>query len=282
MKSVLKWGVWLYIVAVTGYIFYGWYSYTGLFRFAAEWQLEHFQAYSVKLTLIVSILVLLIPAAVLAKVFGVEYQLRRGGSGGGSSGLFAALGVVALAVAVGAGWYGYEKSMETVNVESLDLSKGDAPRSEHVVITGVARTDYIIEFETKIAGMKTLDRYVPLTSAAWRPGQPLVYFMKTNTTAYLPPGGGRVFMLSQGAPPFQMTTQPGVLVRDGLPGPVAERYRKNNIALASPPILLNLSSGADVQPFFVTAGVSGMLGFFMLVAAGAMALRQRRLAQVQA
>ena len=150
-----------------------------------------------------------------------------------------------------------------------------------MVITGVARTEYIVEFETKSAGMTTLDRYVPLTSATWRPGQPLVYFMKTNITAYMPPGGGRMFELSQRTPPFQMTTQPGVLVRDGLPGPVGERYRKNNIALASPPILLNLSSGADVQPFFVTAGVSGMLGFFMLVAAGAMTLRQRRLAQMK-
>jgi len=64
-----------------------------------------------------------------------------------------------------------------------------------------------------------------------------------------------------------------------LPGPVGERYRKNNIAVASPPILLDLAPGAEVTPFFVTAGVSGLLGFCMLVAAGAVAMRQRRLAQ---
>ena len=180
--------------------------------------------------------------------------------------------------AVGAGWYGYWKSTQTVDVESLDLSKGDTPRSAHVVITGVARTEYIVEFETKTAGMTTLDRYVPLTPATWRQGQPLVYFMKTNTTAYMPPGGGIVFVLSQRTPPFQMTTQPGVLVRDGLPGPVGERYRKNNIAVASPPIVLDLSSDADVRPFLVTAGVSGMLGFVILVSA-ALSVRQRRLAQ---
>jgi len=110
--------------------------------------------------------------------------------------------------------------------------------------------------------MTTLNRYVPLTPATWRQGQPLVYFMKTNTTAYMPPGGGRVFLLSQRTPPFQMTTEPGVLMPDGLPGRSGERYRKNNIALASPTIMLNLSSGADVQPFFVTAGVSGILGLF--------------------
>ena len=90
-----------------------------------------------------------------------------------------------------------------------------------------------------------------------------------------------MFEFSGKTPPFPITTQPGVLVRDGLPGPVGESYRKNNIAVASPPIMLDLASGADVQPFFVTAGVSGLLGFFMLVAAGAMAVRQRRLAHGQ-
>jgi hypothetical protein len=100
--------------------------------------------------------------------------------------------------------------------------------------------------------------------------------MKTNMTAYMPPGGGGMLMLSPRTPAFQLTTQPGVLVRDGLPGPVAEAYRKNNVAVASPPILLDLSPGADLQPFFVTAGVSGLLGFVMLASAGAAALRQRR------
>jgi hypothetical protein len=83
-------------------------------------------------------------------------------------------------------------------------------------------------------------------------------------------------MHSPRTPAFQITTQPGVLVRDGLPGPVGERYRKNNIAIASPPIVLDLSSDADLRPFFVTATVSGALSFFMLVAAGAAAMRQRR------
>ena len=65
-------------------------------------------------------------------------------------------------------------------------------------------------------------------------------------------------------------------MRDGLPGPVGEHYRKNKLALASPPILLDLSYGADVRPFFITAAVSGVLGFVMLFAAGTAALRQRR------
>lgn len=279
MKSGLKWVIWLYIAAASAYIFYEWYAYAGVYRLAAEWQLENYGSYQVRLTLIVTILVLLSPAAVLVSLSGMQDQLRTAGSGAGSSAIFALLGgVVALAVAAGAGWYGYAKSMETFDIEGLDLSKGDTPRSTHVTITGIARTEYIVEFGTKSGSTTTLDRYIPLTPPTWRPGQPLVYFMKTNITAYMPPGGG-MLMLSPRTPAFQMTTQPGVLVRDGLPGPVREHYRKNNLAVASPPIMLDLSSGADVKPFFVTAGVSGVLGFFMLVAAGAAALRQRRLAQ---
>jgi len=162
-----------YVLAAGAYLAYGWYSYIGLYRVAAEWQLEHFGSYSGKLTIIVPLLVLLIPGAVLAKLFGVQDQLRSVGSGAGSPGTLALVGVAALAVA--AGRYAYSKSTAKVDIESIDLSKGDTPRSAHVVITGIARTDYILEFERKIAGTTTLDRYIPLTAAAWRRGEPLVF-----------------------------------------------------------------------------------------------------------
>ena len=275
MKSVLKPVIWLYIAAACAYVSYEWYSYAGLYRLAAEWQLEHYGSYQLKLTLLFPILVLLAPAAVLVSLTGMQDQMRSATQGGGSPALFAVLGAVAVAVAAGAGWYGYVKSMETVEVESLDLSKGDTPRSTHVTITGIARTEYTVEFGRKSSDTM-LDRYIPLAPATWRPGEPLVYFLKTNATAYMPPGGGGMVMLSPRTPAFQITTQPGVLVRDGLPGPVSEHYRKNKLAIASPPILLDLAYGADVKPFFMTAGVSGVLGFLMLFAAGAAALRQRR------
>jgi hypothetical protein len=237
--------------------------------------LEQFGSYGLKLTLLFPLMILLVPAAVLVKLTGMQDQMRLADVGPRSPAIFVLLGVVALAIAAGAGWYGYVKSMEMVDIESLDLSKGDTPRSTHVTITGIARTEYIIEFGKKGDSTTLLDRYIPLTPASWRPGQPLVYFMKTNITAYMPPGGGMV-MLSPRTPAFQITTEPGVLVRDGLPGPVGEAYRKNNLAVASPPIVLDLSPGADLKPFFITAGMSGLLGFVMLVSAGTAALRLRR------
>jgi hypothetical protein len=180
MKSVLKWVIWLYIAAACAYIFYEWYAYAGLYRLAAEWQLEQFGSYRMKLTLLFPLLVLLTPVALLVTLSGMQDQMRSAGAGAGSPATFVLLAVVALAVAAGAGWYGYARSMETVNVESVDLSKGDTPRSTHVTMTGIARTEYIIEFGTKRDSTTILDRYIPLTPASWRPGQPLVYFMKTN------------------------------------------------------------------------------------------------------
>ena len=254
MKPVLKWVIWLYIAAACAYIFYEWYAYAGLYRLAAEWQLEQFGSYGLKRTLIFPLLVLLTSSRRARHAYRHAGSNAPGRRGRQIARDFRLAGCRGAGVAAGAGWYGYVKSMETVDVESLDLSKGDTPRSTHVTITGIARTEYIIEFGTKIDGTTILDRYIPLTPASWRPGQPLVYFMKTNITAYMPPGGGGMVMLSPRTPAFQITTQPGVLVRDGLPGPVSESYRKNNIAVASPPIVLDLSPGADLQPFFSPPG----------------------------
>jgi len=195
MKLFLKWGIWLYIAAACAYVFYGGTLTQGFFDSPPS-AIGAIRLHQVKLTLIIPLLVLLIPSAVLAKLSGVQDQLRSAGAGAGSPGLFVLLGVVAFAIAAGAGWYGYWKSTEKVEIESVDLSKGETPRSTHVAITGIARTDYIVEFETKNRRTTRLERYVPLTAASWRQGQPLVYFMKTNTTAYMPPGGGKVFMLS--------------------------------------------------------------------------------------
>ena len=157
MKSVLKWVIWFYIAAACAYTFYEWYAYAGLYRLAAEWQLEQFGAYRARLTLLFPLLVLGSPAAVLVTLTGMQDQMRMADAGARSPAIFVLLGVVALAVSAGAGWYGYVRSMETFNVESLDLSKGDTPRSTHVAITGIARTEYIIEFGTKTSGTTILD-----------------------------------------------------------------------------------------------------------------------------
>ena len=52
----------LWAVAAGGYLVYAWISFTGLFRWAAEWQVAQFGSYEVKLTLLGLFILLMLPA----------------------------------------------------------------------------------------------------------------------------------------------------------------------------------------------------------------------------
>jgi hypothetical protein len=188
----------------------------------------------------------------------------------------ALLGLLLLGAGAAAGWLGYQKSQEAIAYESVDLTAGQLPSTQHVVLTGIARTEYLMQYETKRSGSSTGYSYFPLTSSSWRQGEPFVYFLKTNATAYMPEGGGRTFAFSRTTPPFKMTTQKALLVRNGLPGPVGEAYRKNNIAMADPPIMLDTSPDADYETYFIAAIACALGGFFTLFASARMAVRRRR------
>jgi hypothetical protein len=269
---------WLYMAGCCAYIGYEWYSYTGLFRLAAEWQMDTFGSYSVKLTLIGLAIALLIPAAVVAKLLGLELRglEPKAPALSLSPGVVLLAGLALAAVAAGAGWLAYGKVTAEVAFDAFDLSKNKAPPSTHVVMSGIAHTEYQVEFETKRSGSTSVDRYFPITAADWRRGDPLVYFVKTNATAYMPPEGGTSFTFSRRTPPFPMTVQPSTLVENGLPGAVAEVYRKNNVALATAPVVLD-SPGADATPYFFVAILGGLGSIYGLSAAAMMAFRRRRL-----
>lgn len=150
-----------------------------------------------KMTLLLPLLVLLIPAAVVAKMLGLEVDARSAAAVNVSPRVVLVLGLALIAVAVGAGWYGYGKASANVAFEAFNLSNSQVPQSTHVVMTGVAHTEYQVEFETKSGGSTSLDRYIPITAANWRRGDPLVYFVKTNATVYMPPEGGKSFEFSR-------------------------------------------------------------------------------------
>src|SRR4051812_41453320 len=92
MKPVLKWVIWPYAAVACAYICYEWYAYAGLYRLAAEWQLEQFGSYGLKLTLLFPLMVLLMPAAVLVTLTGMQDQMRGADAGPGSSAIFVLLG----------------------------------------------------------------------------------------------------------------------------------------------------------------------------------------------
>jgi hypothetical protein len=278
MSSIGKFVVWMCYAAVVVYIGYSWYTYSGLFRLIAEWQLANFESYSLKVTLLGLAVALITPVAVVARVLGgpdLPSETTRMTQALKTPSVAALVGVVLLAVGGGAGWLGYQKSQEIITYEFVNLSAGQAPSSNHAVMTGIAHTEYLLQFELKRRSSTTVDNYFPLASSGWRRGEPFVYFVKTNAAAYLPQNGGPPVMISGRTPPFQMTTEKALLVRNGLPGPVGEAFRKS-ITLAETPIVLDMNPNADFEVFWIIAIIGGLMGFGMLLTAAVMATRRRR------
>jgi len=278
MNGILKTLVWLCFAAAAAYMGYSWYTYSGLYRLIVEWQLETFGSFSVKMTMLAMTLTLLVPIAIAGRLLGGPNLMKKPdfAQAQSSPGLTALLGLFLLAAGAGVGWFAYQKSQETITYEPVDLAAGQQPSKQHVVLTGIARTEYLMQYETKSSGTSTVHTYFPLTSSTWRRGEPLVYFLKTGATAYMPEGGSRMVAFSRTTPPFKMTTQQALLVRNGLPGPIGEAYRKNNIAIADPPIVLDVSPGADFETYAIAAVACALGGFFTLSASAMMAVRRRR------
>jgi hypothetical protein len=278
MNGIVKTVVWSCFAAAIAYMGYSWYTYSGLYRLIVEWQLETFGSFSLKMTLIGMMLVLIVPVAIVGRLLGGPNLINKPlvAQTQGSPRLTALIGLLLLVASAGVGWFAYQKSQETITYEPVDLTAGQLPSTQHVVLTGIARTNYLMQYETKSGGTSTVHTYIPLTAATWRPGEPIAYFLDTNATVYIPEGGGRTFAFSRTTPPFKMTTQKALLVRNGLPGPIGEAYHKNSIAIADPPIVLDVSPDADFETYAIASIACALGGFFTLIASAVAAVRRRR------
>src|SRR5580704_1937479 len=149
-KTTAAYIVRAYIVLLCAFALYQIYSYTGIYKWLAEWQLAQFHSYNVRFTLVGTILLPAIPVCLAAEIFGIPYRTgwRASTAPGGrptSHVLWTAvMGVFALAVAAGAFALGYQKSQEVVVTETVDLALAKPPpQSDHVRMTAIAHTDMI-------------------------------------------------------------------------------------------------------------------------------------------
>jgi len=62
----------------------------------------------------------------------------------------------------------------------------------------------------------------------------------------------------------------------GFLGRLARPYHKNNIAIADPPIVLDVSPGADYETYIITSIACALGGLFALFASAIKAVRRRR------
>jgi len=254
------------------YACYAWYTYSGLYRLFAEWQMETFGAYDLKVTFAVLLLALMIPGALAGHLLGKPERPgppNRWSRLASSPAVAATLGVLAIGSAVAAGWIGYGKTQEKLEFEAVDLNAGQQPVSRHVIMTAIAQPDLALHLITKRSESTRTDAYVPLTSPTWRRGEPIVYFLKTAPE-----------LVEGKTVPFLTTTRPAVLLANGLPGPLLEIYRKHGIAVADPAIVIDSNPYAYTAVYFMVAFLAGFLGVGLLSAAINLAVRQRRGADV--
>lgn len=288
-RTLLKTILWLYVAVVAALTIYFWWSYTGYYRWFAEWQMREFGSYDLRWTAILPGLLVASPAlAVLGRLRRRELVERAAaGPLDDLAGqrrvvrVMLVLGVISVVVAAGAGVMAYLDSQAKAVVGDLSLDAAadtPPPAASQVRIAGIARTDLIVTFESRHGGTSRTTTYVPLTTTGWRRDQPIRYVLGTNITHYSPPGGGRLFPLNPRQPPFAMQTEAGALVAGGLPGPVREEYRRAGLVLAEPLYLLEPGATGN-ETMFIVAGVAGLVGLCVLTSAGIVAWRNRRAAR---
>ncbi len=277
-----------YMVLIGLYCAYAAYSYSGLYRLAAEAQLEYWDSYSIKLTLLLTafgaMAIGAVPLFLLARAMGVDLkavgqELRTANRTGQGQVLPLILfAVLALIVAGIAGFLGYQQATTPITVADVDLAKPGTPVSGHARISGLVVPNYTVKWETKSNGNSQIDTYIPIVAPGWKPGQPITYFMRTGIDMMQRASTGEYVALTRGTAPFDVKTTEGVLLDNGLPGQVAEVYHKRNVPIAERPVVFDTRNDADLDAYWITTGVSVMLGFVLLITAGIMAVRQRRVA----
>ena len=151
---------------------------------------------------------------------------------------FLVSGVVSMVVAARIAWVCYRKSNEAVTYEPLNLADGIPPRTTHVKLTGLAVPSLEMRYN-EFNRSSHWEAYIPVLPPHWRQGDPVVYFLHPMHSDYLQHSG-----------PVTIG-QPGVLIRDGLPGPAAFLFKKHGIKLGTPPIVLETDREADLCTLFL-------------------------------
>jgi len=268
----------LWVALVGGYWFWAAISYSGLYRWLAEWQIAQFGGYYERATAILPAMLMAAPAlthlrrraqiaeaeaaAQLGPAVAEGRRLRRSVWG------TAAFGLVAMLVAGGVYLYSLgvpDGSGPAVPFDAATLGSVPVPQ-DRVAIRGE------VDPEASVAMVEThgvTERNAVF--AGFRPegenakDAPIRLFIERST------GSGP--MVDQAFLPEQT----GYLVENGLPDLALREFETRGIRLASPHYVLRTSAGARRDTYYVVAAVAGLLGFVSLLVAGIMAIQGRAL-----
>ena len=267
-------------------------TYSGLYRWVAEWEMAHFGSYDVELTALGVIIVPLVTPLVVLGIYlrgrpvpssdGVLSRLTLSANApAGEEGSKAALvcvllGLLGILVAGGAYRMGNTKSKQTLSFEPLDLAEHRMPKTNHVELKGVVQTGMMVEFSEDNSGSKTITNYMPVTASNWKNDEPIIFFLRPHINAIL--ADNQVHSLDPNTEPFEIKMQ-GVLFRNDLPGPVLSEYEKHGLKIASPHLVLDTDTKSELDIYWEVALISAIMGAVVLLVGGLMAYRNWKEAQ---
>ncbi len=285
----------LCMIAAFAGLAYGIYSmatYSGLYRWAAEWQMDHFGSYDVELTAIGLIFVLFLTPLVVMGVYlkgrpaeisnDVLTRVALGataptsGEGSKAALVCVVIGLLGIFVAGGAYRLGNAKSKQALTFEPLDLAEHRMPKTKYVEVKGVVQTGMTVEFTETTNGSKTVTEYLPLTPNGWKTSEPIVFFLRPHGNVII--ANNQSYNFDTDTAPFEIKL-PGVLFRNDLPGPVISQYEKHGVKIASPHMVLDTNTSAVLDIYWEVALISAIMGVVALITGGIMAYRNWKEAQ---
>ena len=264
---------WLWLLALGAYMTWSLLAFEGLYRWLAEWQLEHWGQYYRKWTAVLPFLILGLPAlaylghlsrakrkAAAASVAAQAVMIRH------NARITLVIGLIGVAVAGTAFWLSQGQPDGSEPAQRFDLARlGNGPvpqtkvriegRLDPAASTGLAR-DGVEDTMTYYAAFRAEDS----AKAA-----PVRLFIERSTRP-------EDLSTLQGFLPEQT----GYLVENGVPERALAELRQRGVTVASPHYLLKTRAGSFRDPYYITAALAGFIGLVCLIIGAAGFLQARR------
>jgi hypothetical protein len=256
---------WIYAVGGGLYVLHGMITSTGLIGWLEVAQQSLFGSYSMKLSMLVAIVVVVIPALVIgsgqADPLGPGAVMQRGANAPLSTRGQIIMCAVAVALVWIAGFTARTWYIERARADAeatyvpLRLETGDVstPPADHVALYGKALDNAIVASRSGSGSSARDDHFfIPIVARDWQPGQPVRYVLKSETSvltdrASLVP---RFAPVLPGAAPAPAPPEYPVLARPGgaLPVPAQQALANMGLVLGEPQFLLDRIDSYQGKP----------------------------------
>jgi hypothetical protein len=269
---------WLWLAIVAGYSIWGAVTFSGLYRWVAELQIDRLGGYSEKWTAILPGMLLAAPAlwylrrraAIAAAAAPRPGPAAEARAARRMALILGAIGLVSALVGTGAFLISQglpDGSEPAVPFDAATLGAAPAPagrvairgEADPAVTTGTSETGRINRRATIYAGFR------PDGEAK---GAPIRLFIERDFGDSADADTAQYFL----------PEQDGYLVEDGLPSLALHDLEARGIQVARPNYVLRTHALSRRDIYYVVAGLGGFFAFLLLAMAAALALRARRVA----